>query len=135
MGQPAHEFVMPLSHFEPVRRALEVRSIRRVVLVAGSALNLVDGFAKSCDYLQRLAGFFAKAGFQVDFRLGHPPDDDLRFFTRVAAFVPAGGSYARLAGETAAAFGVDVLQPSNHSPPPPIWEVEHGRRQYLKFVC
>jgi hypothetical protein len=135
MGQPAMEFVMPLPHFELVRLALEARSIRNVVIVAGSALNLIDGFTKSCNYLQRVGDFFSQAGFQVAFRLGYPPDDDLRFFTRVATFFPAGGSYARYAGEVAAALGVEVLYPSNRSKPLPILRVRHKRREYVKYVC
>ena len=131
---PAMEFVMPLPHFVEVRRALEARSIKRIVIVAGSALNLVSGFAKSCDYLQRVGDFFSEAGYEVDFRLGHPPDEDFRFFSGVTTFFPAGGSYSRYAGQTAAALGVEVLRLSNRTVPP-ISEVKHIRRSFLRYIC
>ncbi|KAL1499378.1 hypothetical protein AB1Y20_011584 [Prymnesium parvum] len=134
MAQPAVEFVMPLPHFARVARAARRRNLSRVVLVAGSALRLVGGFAKSCEYLARVAAFLERQGLAVSFRLGHAPDDDLRFFTRAAAFFPAGGAYSRYAGEVAAAFGVDVLKLSNRSVPP-IAEVKHLRRQYLRYIC
>jgi len=134
MRQTAFEYVMPRSFFEFVRAHLADLRVRRVVLVAGSALNLTAGFRKSCDYLSRVATFFLGAGFQVSYRLGRPPDDDVMFFSRVTVVVPSGGSYSRYATRAAAAFGVQVLS-SNRSEPLKIGEVKHGGGQWLKYVC
>ena len=108
----AFEYVMPLAYFELVRRSLCERRISLVVLVAGSALNLTRGFSKSCDYLGRVAAFFARSGFRVALRLGQPPDDDFRFFSRVSAYVPSGGAYSAYAAAVAEALGVHVIRPN-----------------------
>ena len=108
----AFDYVMPLAYFELVRRSLCERRISLVVLVAGSALNLTRGFSKSCDYLGRVAAFFARSGFRVALRLGQPPDDDFRFFSRVSAYVPSGGAYSQYAAAVAEALGVHVIRPN-----------------------
>ena len=135
MAQQAFEYVMPRRHFEWVRDQLAAQQIRRVIIVAGSALNLTVGFEKSCDYLVRVGQFFTKTGFEVAFRLGRPPDDDMRFFARVATFVPAGGSYSRIAGQTAQALGARVLN-ANRTEPPSIRTVKHRTAgRFVKYIC
>lgn len=135
MAVQAFEYVMPQSHFEWVRDQLRAKQITRVILVAGSALNLTAGFAKSCDYLSRVSRFFMDAGFEVSFRLGRPPDDDVRFFSRVAAFAPAGGSYSRIAAKAAETFGVQLIV-ANRSIPTPIRMVPHTKiGKHVKYIC
>ena len=138
MRQNAFEYVMPTSFFQWVSRELAARQIRRVVLVAGSALNLTMGFSKSCDYLSRVAAFFASAGFELGYRLGRPPDDDLDFFAHAHAMVPTGGAFSKFASRAAAQLGVDVLL-ANRGEPPSIWSVPHqgGKKpgSKLTYIC
>lgn len=106
------EYVKPLPHFELARQALCAHGIERVVLVAGSHYNLTNGFRKSCEYLEHVHAFFARAGFHVAVRLGQPPDDDFRFFSRVGVYVPSGGSFSAKAAAVAQALGVHVVSPN-----------------------
>ena len=111
---PDLPYVPPLSHWRAVRDAVLARRIARVVIVAGSHYNLTDlsepRFGKSCEYIRRVGSFFAEANLSVSYRIGRPPDDDLRFMSRVALLAPSGASqFARFASATAAMLGVEVL--------------------------
>ena len=112
MRMPPFDYVMPLFYYEAVRQALCEHGITLVVLVVGSALNLTRGFRKSCEYIERVGGFFARAGFRVAIRMGRAPDDDVRYVARVGVFVPSGGAYSRYAAAVAEALGVRVLRPN-----------------------
>jgi len=135
MEQQAFFYVMPRNHWEWVRGHLERHHIRRVVIVAGSALNLTVGFAKSCEYLQRVGSFFATSGFEVVFRLGMPPDDDVSFFTRSAVFVQTGGAFSRIVAQAARVVGATVVA-SNRSQPPPIkYKKRATKEKFVQYLC
>jgi hypothetical protein len=109
-------YVQPLSRYQRVVDTFRALRIRRVVLVAASsstygAASNSTSFVKSCEYVRRMGLFFEREGFATSFRLGQHPDEDFRFFTRVACMVPSLSGFGLLAGQVAQKFGVHVLMP------------------------
>ena len=123
-------YAPPLSHWRAVRETLLARKISRVVVVAGSHYNLTDlpepRFGKSCAYIRRIGSFFAEANLSVSYRIGRPPDDDVRFMTRVALLAPASASqFAIYTSAAAATMGVEVLPSAGLKVPDDIWSAQY----------
>ena len=57
---------------------------------------LPEDFKRSMGYVQKIKGFFESSNFQVELRLGLPPDEDFVFMCRSKFFVPSGGGFSRL---------------------------------------
>lgn len=109
-------YVQPLARYDSVIARFRELDIRRVVIVAASSVNQswsgkTWSHAKSCDYVRRMGRHFAAAGFKTAYRLGQQPDDDFRFFSRVACMVPSLSGFGGLAGQVAQKFGVHIIMP------------------------
>ena len=80
-------YVPPISHWQGVIQTLRERRVSRISVIASSHYDLRDlgstPFAKSCSYVRRVGDLFAEANLSVRYRLGRPPDDDIRFMTHV----------------------------------------------------
>ena len=109
-------YVVPLRQYATVVARLRKEGVRRVVLVAGSSVNQTS-HARSCDYVLRVGHFFEAERFDVEFRLGNPPDDDFRWFTRAGVLVPTTSGFSGLAAQVAAKFGVRVVPPDGVAVP------------------
>ena len=120
-------YIMPVAYYSFVAARLQALQVGRITLVAASSYNLTrwfPGYRRSCDYIRRVADAFTHFGFDVHFRLGHSPDDDLAFFTSVGVIVVGGGGFSGLAADVAVAAGNvtilhPVLSPSTPLPPAP----------------
>ena len=104
-------YVTPLREYARVCERLVMLNLTSVVLVAASHVAL-PSYAKSCEYVSRVAAYFRARGFRVTLRLGQPPDEDLRFMVRCGAFVPSGASgFAQLAAQLVHMRGGRVIMP------------------------
>jgi len=72
--------------------------VTKVVLVAGSH-KAFGSFPKSSIYINTVRDFFYHQGFEVEYRIGNPPDADFLFMVRAKYFVQSGGGYSALAAE------------------------------------
>ena len=112
-------YVKPMAYYMFLASALRERRVERVVLVGASSYNmsaLAPGYPRSCDYMRRVGSVFSSAGFDVSFRLGGSPDEDIAFFASVGVFVPSGGQYSALASDVAALYNVTILRPVSEFP-------------------
>jgi hypothetical protein len=112
---PPRFYVPARAHWLGVAGLLRSRGISRVSILAGSHFNLTDAFAakhygKSCKYIAAVGEVLEKAGLVVRYRLGKPPDDDIRLMSRVKVVAPSGGGFATLSSEAAALLGVELLR-------------------------
>jgi hypothetical protein len=111
---PPLQYVRTRAHWLHVAGLLRARGVSRVSILASSHFNLTDVFAaehngKSCAYIAVVGDLLESAGLVVRYRLGRPPDDDIRFMSRVKVVAPSGGGFATVASEAAALLGVEVL--------------------------
>lgn len=109
-------YVLPFSAYGPVVQRLGMLGIKQVVIVANAHANLTS-YAKSCELIRRVGYYFQRANFSVSYRLGEPPDEDLRFVARCAAVVPTGASgFGMLMSKVAEFNGATLAMPSG------LWE-------------
>jgi hypothetical protein len=86
-------YVKPLSFYKRHLNKIE-KQIKKITLVAGG--NLTHDFTKSKEYIQAIKSLFEKSGFDVQVRLGNPPDDDFIYMCRSRFFISSGGHFSRL---------------------------------------
>ena len=104
-------YVQPLEAYRKVLSHLRELHVKRVVVVANAHANLTS-YGKSCNYSRRVGSYFRDHGFEVRYRLGQSPDDDLRFIARCFAVVPTGASgFGQLAAKIAEIRGAVVVMP------------------------
>ena len=64
--------------------------------MADSEMTLIGSFDKSWRYLHVLQAFFTSHGYHTTLRVGRNPDEDVRYMSQAAHFIPSAGGFSRL---------------------------------------
>jgi len=101
-------YVKPLSFYEQLfggslgEGYYAGKRVKKITLVAGGCQT--HDFTKSKEYIQVIKSLFEKGGFNVQVRLGNPPDDDFVYMCRSEFFIPSGGGFSRLVNDVRACY-------------------------------
>ena len=127
---PPTEWEMAIRHYVMDRRsyeehldALRALGVRTVVLVAGSHV-LYDAYPRSSIYLNLVRDWFVANGFEVDFRLGRAPDDDVSYMASARVLIQSGGGFSAAIARLCRLLGGTVLCASQFLCEPDTREVE-----------
>jgi hypothetical protein len=98
-------YVRPLKYFGDKLKHI-VPTIKKITIVAGSHFDIP--IHKSSIYIASILKFFQNNGFDVELRLGKPPDDDFVYMCNAKFFIPSGGGYSNLVKNIVEKFGNTV---------------------------
>ena len=100
---------------------LRRRNVTRIVLMAAAHNPIeicgtdarVNGctMARSSTYVDLVREYFVSEGFAVDYRLGHPSDEDVRYVTQATCFIAGGGGFGRLLASIAHGMHQQLICP------------------------
>lgn len=86
-------YIMPRASYEDILPDLRAKGVSSVTLVAGSHYRY-DSYPRSSQYIDLVSDWFYSKGFDVDYRFGRPPDDDVIYMAQARVFVQSGGGFS-----------------------------------------
>ena len=67
--------------------------------------HIPECYEESWKYLESKKQFFESKGFEVIYRLGNSPDEDILFASNAKYYSTTGGGYGKLLGEIVESYG------------------------------